>query len=111
MANTPQSEQSGARIVGRGSETAAGPGPAIMSANTLRGNRVLSSDNEDLGKIKELMLDVQHGRMAYATTQVHEYDHTTPHWQNDALAQAKRVESGAAYDEPLEPPEAGGVKL
>ncbi|MBB3259039.1 hypothetical protein F4827_003913 [Paraburkholderia bannensis] len=111
MANTPQSQQSGARIVGRGSETAAGPGPAIMAANTLEGNRVLSSDDEDLGKIKEVMLDVQHGRIAYATTQVHAYFHTTPHWQSDPLAHAKRIETGAACDEPLEPPEAGGVKL
>lgn len=66
MAIQSQSTQTGARIIGNGSETAAGPGPDIMAANTLEGNRVLSSDDRDLGKIKEIMLDVQRGRIAYA---------------------------------------------
>lgn len=66
MAIQSQSTQTGARIIGNGSETAAGPGPDIMAANTLEGNRVLSSDDQDLGKIKEIMLDVQRGRIAYA---------------------------------------------
>ncbi len=47
----------GARIVGKGSATAEGPGPDVMAADTLDGNRVLSSDGEDIGKIKDIMLD------------------------------------------------------
>jgi sporulation protein YlmC with PRC-barrel domain len=70
MANTiPSSSQTGengARIVGKGRETAAGPGPDVMAASTLDGDRVLSSDGEEVGKIKDIMLDVQGGRIAYA---------------------------------------------
>lgn len=170
MALSSQSPQTGARIIGKGSETAAGPGPDVMAAHTLEGNRVVSSDNEDIGKIKDVMVDVQRGRIAYAVlssggflgigdkllalpwgaltldttqkcfllnvtaehvknapgfdkdhwpsmadigwaTQVHEYYHAEPHWLNDPLAQERRIESGAPYDEPPEPPEAGSVKL
>ncbi|TDN70229.1 PRC-barrel domain-containing protein [Paraburkholderia sp. BL10I2N1] len=56
----------GARIVGGGRETADGPGPDVMAASTLDGNTVLSADGDDVGKIKEIMLDVQGGRIAYA---------------------------------------------
>jgi sporulation protein YlmC with PRC-barrel domain len=56
----------GARIVGGGRETAGGPGPDVMAADTLDGNTVLSSDGDDVGKIKDIMLDVQGGRIAYA---------------------------------------------
>ena len=56
----------GARIVGKGSATAEGPGPDVMAADTLDDNRVLSSDGEDIGKIKDIMLDVRSGRIAYA---------------------------------------------
>ena len=43
-----------------------GPGPRLMGANTLDGNDVYNKDNEDLGDIKEIMLDVPTGRVAYA---------------------------------------------
>lgn len=43
-----------------------GPGPSIMSANTLRGDKVMASDREDIGKITEIMIDVSSGRVAYA---------------------------------------------
>lgn len=66
MAMNPDSPQTGARIVGKGSETAEGPGPYIMASSTLEGDRVYSSDNEELGKIKHIMLDVERGRIAYA---------------------------------------------
>jgi sporulation protein YlmC with PRC-barrel domain len=56
----------GATIVGKGSKTAAGPGPYVMAASTLEGDRALSSDNEEIGKIKEIMLDVERGQIAYA---------------------------------------------
>lgn len=54
------------RIVGKGSSTAEGPGPYVMAASTLDGDKVMSSDGEDVGKIKEIMLDVYTGRIAYA---------------------------------------------
>ena len=38
----------------------------VMSASSLSGDRVKSPTNEDLGKIKELMIDVPTGRVAYA---------------------------------------------
>jgi hypothetical protein len=37
-----------------------------MAASSLEGDRVLSSDGEDIGKIKEIMLDVSSGSIAYA---------------------------------------------
>lgn len=56
----------GPRIVGRGNSSADGPGPDVMASATLDGNKVVSSDGEDIGKIKDIMLDVGSGRVAYA---------------------------------------------
>ncbi|MDE1179065.1 PRC-barrel domain-containing protein [Paraburkholderia sp.] len=56
--------QRGANIVGGGMGD--GPGPDIMAAATLDGNKVMSSDGEDVGKISDIMLDVRSGRIAYA---------------------------------------------
>ena len=55
----------GARIVGQGNETSSGPGPDVMAASTLDGDKILSTDGEEVGKVKEIMLDVQAGRIAY----------------------------------------------
>lgn len=54
----------GANIVGVG--TGAGPGPDVMAASTLDGNKVVSSDGEHVGKISDIMLDVRSGQIAYA---------------------------------------------
>jgi sporulation protein YlmC with PRC-barrel domain len=43
-----------------------GPGPRLMGADTLLGNDVYNSKDEDLGDIKEIMLDMTSGRVAYA---------------------------------------------
>ncbi len=43
-----------------------GPGPALMGANTLLGNDVHNKDGEDLGDIKEFMIDMASGKIAYA---------------------------------------------
>lgn len=43
-----------------------GPGPALMGADTLLGNDVYNKDGEDLGDIKEFMLDMASGQVAYA---------------------------------------------
>jgi hypothetical protein len=37
-----------------------------MAAATLDGDKVLSSEGDDIGKIKDIMLDVRSGRIAYA---------------------------------------------
>ena len=43
-----------------------GPGPALMGANTLLGNEVCNNEGESLGDIKELMVDMATGKVAYA---------------------------------------------
>lgn len=58
------------RIIGKGSATAEGPGPYVMAASTLEGDKVMCSDGEEVGKIKEIMLDVYTGRIAYAVMSV-----------------------------------------
>ena len=42
-----------------------GPGPALMGADTLIGDSVVNAADEDLGDIKEIMLDMQTGQVAY----------------------------------------------
>ena len=43
-----------------------GPGPELMGADTLVGNDVYNQLGEKLGDIKEVMLDMRSGRVAYA---------------------------------------------
>lgn len=43
-----------------------GPGPQLMGADTLIGNDVYNHLEEDLGDIKEIMLDMSTGKVAYA---------------------------------------------
>jgi len=47
-------------------DTSAGPGPEVMGADTLIGNDVCNREEENLGEVKEIMLDVATGRVAYA---------------------------------------------
>jgi sporulation protein YlmC with PRC-barrel domain len=49
-----------------GPDARRGPGPELMGAETLIGNDVCNDKKEDLGEIKEIMLDVQSGRVCYA---------------------------------------------
>ena len=53
-------------LFGMYQNNAAGPGPALMGANTLLGNDVYNTDAEDLGDIKEIMIDMASGKVAYA---------------------------------------------
>lgn len=55
-----------AKIVGGQRGTNEGPGPEIMAADTLEGDDVVNVQGEDLGKIKDIMIDVQSGQVAYA---------------------------------------------
>ena len=43
-----------------------GPGPSIMGADTLIGDGVVNAAEENLGDIKEIMLDMHTGQVAYA---------------------------------------------
>jgi len=47
-----------------------GPGPKVMSADTLQGDPVLNEAGEDLGEITDIMIDVPTGRVAYAVLSV-----------------------------------------
>ena len=40
--------------------------PRVLAADTLTGNEVVNLQNEDLGKIEHLMIDLERGRIAYA---------------------------------------------
>jgi sporulation protein YlmC with PRC-barrel domain len=51
---------------GPGPDARRGPGPELMGAVTLVGNDVFNHKNEDLGDIKEIMLDMRSGRVGYA---------------------------------------------
>jgi sporulation protein YlmC with PRC-barrel domain len=46
--------------------SSSGPGPALMGADTLLGNDVYNERGENLGTIKEFMIDMTSGRIAYA---------------------------------------------
>lgn len=49
-----------------GPEARKGPGPELMGADTLVGNDVYNAEGEDIGDIKEIMLDMRNGRVGYA---------------------------------------------
>jgi sporulation protein YlmC with PRC-barrel domain len=40
--------------------------PSVLSTDTIRGDKVRNPTGEDLGTLKELMVDVDRGRIAYA---------------------------------------------
>ncbi|WP_292931951.1 PRC-barrel domain-containing protein [Noviherbaspirillum sp.] len=68
MSNYPSSTSTGgggARVVG-GQANMSGPGPEVMAADTLQGDKVINSRGENLGEIEDIMLDVPNGRVAYA---------------------------------------------
>ncbi|MBI3545162.1 MAG: PRC-barrel domain-containing protein [Gammaproteobacteria bacterium] len=43
-----------------------GPGPELMGASTLIGDNIVNQKGEDLGDLKEVMLDTRNGRVGYA---------------------------------------------
>ena len=66
--NTPQGTQAqqGAHIMQRHPDDHSGPGPDVMAAETLQGDDVVNLQDEKLGTIEDIMLDVGSGRIAYA---------------------------------------------
>jgi sporulation protein YlmC with PRC-barrel domain len=64
---TDRPSRDDARIVGSNRRTTrGGPGPDVMAARTLEGDRVLTLDGDDIGRVADIMLDVRSGRIAYA---------------------------------------------
>lgn len=61
-----QSQQQGANIVQRHPDVQSGPGPEVMAADTLQGDKVINPQGEVLGTIEDIMLDVGSARIAYA---------------------------------------------
>src|SRR6476469_3813419 len=59
-------ERSGAQIIPSDNPDNSGPGPEVMDAATLIGDKVVNAAGESLGKIEAIMLDVTTGRIAYA---------------------------------------------
>jgi len=51
---------------GRGNNAHKGPGPELLGARTLTGDSVVNHADEHLGEIKEIMLDMRTGQIAYA---------------------------------------------
>ena len=51
---------------GAGPDMRRGPGPDLMGADTLVGNDVCNQKGEDVGDIKEIMLDMRNGKVGYA---------------------------------------------
>jgi sporulation protein YlmC with PRC-barrel domain len=49
-----------------GPDASRGPGPQLMGADTLIGNEVYNRAAEELGDIKELMLNMRTGQVSYA---------------------------------------------
>lgn len=60
------SDQDTLERTGTARSDSSGPGPRLMTASTLEGNRVINLQGETLGEIREIMLDVPRGRIAYA---------------------------------------------
>jgi sporulation protein YlmC with PRC-barrel domain len=58
----------GARIIG--GENNDGPGPNLLTAASMRGDRIMNTHREQLGTLAEIMLDVRAGRIAYAVMSV-----------------------------------------
>ena len=56
----------GAGMITKYREDHDGPGPRIMAADTLRGEKVKNREGETLGSVEHIMLDVPAGRIAYA---------------------------------------------
>ena len=50
----------------QGADARPGPGPVLMGADALVGNSVCNRNSDDLGDIKEIMLDMRTGRVSYA---------------------------------------------
>jgi len=62
----PMGMYKGSKASRSGPDASHGPGPYLMGADTLVGNDVYNRDSQDLGDIREIMLDMRTGRVSYA---------------------------------------------
>jgi PRC-barrel domain len=53
-------------VDGPGPNVRRGPGPELTGADTLIGNDVVNAKEENLGDVKEIMLDMRSGKVGYA---------------------------------------------
>ena len=53
MKTTQSTTSDGARIIG-GEAGSSGPGPEVMAADTLEGDKVVNAKGEDLGTIEDI---------------------------------------------------------
>lgn len=60
----PDEDSGGSRIISS-RPNFSGPGPQVMAAETLRGDRVLNPKGAMLGEVRDIMIDVQSGQVAY----------------------------------------------
>jgi sporulation protein YlmC with PRC-barrel domain len=63
---TVEAQKTHSAHVSAGPDMRKGPGPELMGAGTLIGNDVCNLQGEDIGDIKEIMLDMASGRVGYA---------------------------------------------
>jgi sporulation protein YlmC with PRC-barrel domain len=61
-----ESNNHGEKSMTPGPDMRKGPGPELMSTDTLSGNDVYNSDGEDLGEVKDFMLNMSDGKVGYA---------------------------------------------
>lgn len=64
--NNEHTDKNGNVTPGPGPTTRKGPGPELMSAGSLAGNDVYNLQGEDIGDIKDIMLDMRSGKVSYA---------------------------------------------
>lgn len=70
IAPTSNTSDKGTPVVSERIQYDDNPRPAVMSANTFIGEKVINPAKEHIGEIKDIMLDVPTGRIAYAVLAV-----------------------------------------
>lgn len=67
MFHTPNrsgDDGNGGRLAGR--DAGDEPGRMVTTADVLKGSKIIASDGEDIGNVFDIVLDLHHGRIAYA---------------------------------------------
>ena len=69
--NAPQNKTSDTlEVISIGPEVAERPGSEILSAKTFEGAAVVNLQEEDVGKVSHIMIDMQGGQIAYAVVSI-----------------------------------------
>ncbi len=89
-------------------DASAGPGPEVMDAATLIGDKVVNAQGEGLGEIEAIMLDVRSGRIAYAVLSFGGFlglgsKLFVPYWEDPLRGTADaRTTAGSYRERPIE---------